>query len=247
MRQKADGTPGHWFRQRVLFPIMNGKEVEEITGRTLSDNPDLPKYLNLTGKPKGVYGADTITAESEIVFLGEGPFDALLSAQEGVASLAMLGSSLQESLPLLVSHLPHKVGLCLGMDSDIKAEKIDAYGKALMERGIPVSVMTSYDGANDAAELIARYVQAQDHAAWRQRVIACETYPTWAARRIDRESYQHPMTASRPFLPLLRLLKRVDAVFAVSVLSEMVRALQEQDPACPITLPKLTFYLQHLA
>lgn len=92
------------FRNRVIFPIFSvGGQVVGFGGRTLSSDPDTPKYLNspesrMFEKSKLLYGLHAAKQEirrTETAFLVEGYMDVIALHQAGVTgAVASCGTSL---------------------------------------------------------------------------------------------------------------------------------------------------------
>lgn len=114
------------FRNRIIFPIQDtiGRFIG-FGGRTLEDNPEIPKYINtndneLFHKGKNLYGF--YTAEADIrknnsVYIVEGYIDVIKMYQSGIRNVvAPLGTALTEDQAYLISRYTKNVFLSFDPD-----------------------------------------------------------------------------------------------------------------------------------
>jgi len=94
-----------YFKNRIIFPISKGDYIVGFMGRTLSDNPKVPKYLNSQDsdwfhKKDVIYGWDInkshIRDQAKLIIV-EGQFDVAQLVEKGVnIGLAVSGSYFNE-------------------------------------------------------------------------------------------------------------------------------------------------------
>jgi DNA primase len=134
------------FRNRVMCPvILPGGEIAGFSGRTLSEEPDTPKYLNSPESPVykkshllfGLHAARAAFARKGRAVLVEGNFDVIALHHAGFAeTVAPLGTALTGDQIEILRRLASRVILCLDGD---KA------GRAAGLRAIPVLVAAGID------------------------------------------------------------------------------------------------------
>jgi DNA primase len=131
--KRQEGSQGrHYdtFRDRVIFPILDGSErVIGFGGRTLGD--DTPKYLNtaetpLFNKRRELYGlrwGRRAIAESDAVVVVEGYTDVIMAHQAGFENVvATLGTALTDEHVRLLGRLAKRIVLIYDADeAGIKA------------------------------------------------------------------------------------------------------------------------------
>lgn len=150
------------FRERVMFPIADvSGRVVGFSGRTLSTDPNTPKYVNspetelyqkshvLFGYDKARHGIRTY----DFSLVVEGQFDLVLSHQAGYTNtVALSGTALSEAHVEQLSRLSHRVVLALDADrAGINSVKRSA--DLLLRRGMDVKVARMH-GGKDPADLV---------------------------------------------------------------------------------------------
>ena len=142
MRRPDDGrSPYDFFRDRVIFPIRDGRgRPIAFGGRTMGDGE--PKYLNspdtpLFDKRRTLFGLDTARKaayESGRVIVTEGYMDVIVLAQAGLnETVAPLGTALTESHIAQLWKLADEPVLCFDGDK----AGLRAAGRAA-ERALPL-------------------------------------------------------------------------------------------------------------
>ena len=142
MRRPDDGrSPYDFFRDRVIFPIRDGRgRPIAFGGRTMGDGE--PKYLNspdtpLFDKRRTLFGLDTARKaayDSGRVIVAEGYMDVIVLAQAGLnETVAPLGTALTESHIAQLWKLADEPVLCFDGDK----AGLRAAGRAA-ERALPL-------------------------------------------------------------------------------------------------------------
>ncbi len=156
------------FNNRVMFPIMdpNG-EIVSFGGRTLSTNPDTPKYLNgpetpLYKKSEVLYGMDRIKDEFEIkdryvsknpLLLVEGYMDVLSMHQGGFRNiLGGCGTSITTSQMKFICGLTTDVYLLYDGDLAGRRASIKSAESAIFEGIFPYII--SLDEGQDPDDVM---------------------------------------------------------------------------------------------
>ncbi len=149
--QKEGQQPRDFFRDRVIFPIIDQfGNVLAFGGRSMDGS--LPKYLNtgdtpIFNKRKGVFAANLLRKERQLrrVLLVEGYMDVIALNQAGVAGVAAtLGTSLTEEQAQLLARFAPEVWICY--DGDEAGQRaiekaLAIFGKA----GLPVKAICMPD------------------------------------------------------------------------------------------------------
>ena len=174
---------GDLFRGRVVIPLMDGTgQVIGFTGRTLSDDPKAPKYLNtpqtlIYDKSRHVFGlsqAKEAIRKNDHSVIVEGNLDVVASHQVGIKQVvATAGTALTESHLKALSRLSHSVRLAFDGD---KA------GLAATERSIPIAeqvgvaltIISLPDGTKDPDELVQK-----DPRLWQKAIETAEPVVDW--------------------------------------------------------------------
>jgi DNA primase len=174
---------GDLFRGRVVIPLMDGTgQVIGFTGRTLSDDPKAPKYLNtpqtlIYDKSRHVFGlsqAKEAIRKNDHSVITEGNLDVVASHQAGIKQVvATAGTALTEQHLKALSRLSHSVRLAFDAD---KA------GLAATERSIPIAeqvgvaltIITLPGDAKDPDELVQ-----QDPKLWLKAINDAEPVVDW--------------------------------------------------------------------
>lgn len=152
------------FRNRVMFPIADSSgRVVAFSGRTMSTDPALPKYVNspeteLYEKSHILFGYDQAKQSirsHNFSLVVEGQFDLVLSHQVGFTNtVAISGTALSDHHASLLVRLSKRVVLALDSDrAGINSVKRSA--QVLLARGMDVKVARLADG-KDPADLVAK-------------------------------------------------------------------------------------------
>lgn len=161
-KETEEGGIRDFFRNRVMFPIMNeAGDVIAFGGRTLYDDVK-PKYMNSPetdafSKRKNLYGFPYHLAErSDAIIICEGYMDLIALQSHGFEdSAAVLGTALTKEHVQIISSYYKKVYLSLDSDqAGIHAAKRSI--AELVNAGVEVSVL-SFTPAKDPDEFIRRF------------------------------------------------------------------------------------------
>lgn len=143
------------FRNRVVCPvILPAGEIAGFSGRTLSDDPETPKYLNSPESPVykksnllfGLHAARASFARKGRALLVEGNFDVVSLHQAGFSeAVAPLGTALTGEQIELLRRLAHQVVLCLDGDKAGRAAAMRAI-PLLAAAGVDARVVALPDG-----------------------------------------------------------------------------------------------------
>lgn len=152
------------FRNRVMFPIFDTRgNVAAYGGRTLSEDKNVPKYLN-SAETQIFHKSDMLFAlnksknsKADYFILCEGYMDVIALHQAGFDSaVASLGTSLTAQQANLISRLGKKE-VILSYDSDNAGQLAASRGiNLLSEAGVRARVL-KMDGAKDPDEFIKRF------------------------------------------------------------------------------------------
>ena len=160
-REGKKGGLYDFFRNRVIFPIFDGKQrVVGFGGRVLDDSK--PKYLNSSengafSKRKMLYGFPYDEKPlTDTIFICEGYMDLIAAKKAGIRdSAAVLGTALTPEHVELIARRYKRV--CLGFDSDEAG--INAVKKSfaqLHSYGLTVTVPT-FKPAKDPDEFLQKF------------------------------------------------------------------------------------------
>ena len=162
--KKADGgkEPYDVFRDRIMFPLMDASgRVVAFSGRTLKDEPGVPKYVNspeteLFQKSEVLYGYDKAKhgiRHYNFSLVVEGQFDLVLAHQAGYTNtVAVSGTALTSHHIMLLMRLSSNVMLALDADrAGISAMKRVAV--PMLEAGMDVKVAVLPEG-KDPADIV---------------------------------------------------------------------------------------------
>jgi DNA primase len=127
--ERSQGASGYYdrFRNRLMFPVFGlAGEVIAFSGRTLSSDPESPKYINspdsdVFSKGRilfGLYQARRAIRQKSRAILVEGNVDVLMLAQHGFEeTVAPMGTALTEEQCLLLKRFSENVVLIYDGDS----------------------------------------------------------------------------------------------------------------------------------
>lgn len=171
-RSEEGNTLYDVFRGRVLFPIADASgRVVAFSGRTMSTDPALPKYVNspeteLYEKSHTLFGYDKAKQgirTYDFSLIVEGQFDLVLAHQAGFTNtVAISGTALSQQHVSLLERLSKRVVLALDADrAGINSVKRSA--EILLGRGMDVKVARMQEG-KDPADLVAEDPGLLKHA-----------------------------------------------------------------------------------
>jgi DNA primase len=199
------GQPGRisdMFRGRLMIPLADPQgRIIGFTARILSDNNNLPKYINtprtiVYDKSRHVFGlhrAKEAIRLSHYAVVVEGNMDVIASHQAGVRqTVAVAGTALTEQHLKGLVHFTEDIRLCFDAD---KA------GIAATERVIPIASkvgvnlsMVTLPSGKDPDELVRN-----DPAAW-QKTIEQPTYALdWLIKRYQQTLDLNTAVGKRQF------------------------------------------------
>jgi DNA primase len=170
--QRSEGSHYDTFRGRILFPIHtpSGKVVA-FGGRTLTNAPDEPKYVNSPEHPAfhkgrtlyGLYFSRAAVDQRKFAILVEGYFDWLRLMQEGVENVvASCGTGFTKDHAGLLRRYTGKV--LVNFDGDAAGRKAAMSAvEALFEADLACAVLRLPEGMDPDD-----YVRAQGKAAYLQ-------------------------------------------------------------------------------
>ena len=219
--KSADGKdPYDVFRNRVMFPISDPSgHVIGFSGRTLSDDPKNPKYVNspeteLFKKGEMMYGyhlAKNNIRHHDFSLVVEGQFDVVMSHQVGYQNtVAVSGTGFTMQHIDLLSRLSGRSVLCFDSDkAGIAATKRAA--EPMLSRGMDVKVARIV-GGKDPADI------AKDHPEELKKIIGgATTVIEWLLILLredakDDRGFVHAV--EEEVLPLIAVMpSRIDAEF----------------------------------
>jgi len=138
------------FVNRIMFPIFDitGKIVG-FSGRTLSKNPNVAKYLNSPESPVfhkrqllySLYHSKRFISQQGLVILTEGQIDAITSYQKDIKNVvAPLGTALTETQLSILKKLTKKVAFAYDNDTAGQTALLRSSALALMQDMIPLKL-----------------------------------------------------------------------------------------------------------
>jgi DNA primase len=219
-----------WFSDRILIPVRASGRVLNIQGRVPFAVPrgqrKVVPYLNLRGYRRAPWGLDQLPAVGEVVLV-EGPFDAMLSTQAGVPTLALLGCHTE---PEWLTRLPKGRGYVIASDGDAAGVQcLVRVGAALLGAGEAVSVVTLPEG-QDPADVIEGQRAAGDLEGWPAMVKQATPLPVWMACRLKREQLGDPWKLDQALGPVLRLLACCGPIYAYGMVEQIARQIEVPAP-----------------
>jgi DNA primase len=154
------------FSNRIMFPIVHAGQVIGFGGRTLSSQPDVPKYVNSSTSPLfskrsslyGLWKTRKSIVDKNYVIIVEGYFDILgLYANRIQNSVAVCGTSFTEEQALLLRRYTDRVYLMFDGDHAGKKAAVSAKlilsgygmykGRIELPEGIDPDVFVAKHGA----------------------------------------------------------------------------------------------------
>jgi DNA primase len=200
--------------------------VLAFSGRTMSSDPALPKYVNspeteLYEKSHTLFGyhlAKQSIRTHNFSLVVEGQFDLVLAHQAGFTNtVAISGTALSEHHCALLERLSKRVVLALDADrAGINSVKRSAH--IMLARGLDVKVATLPDG-KDPADLVA-----EDPALLKNAIRNATTvieFLIGVLKRTARDERSFRLTVRDEVLPfVLRIPDRIDREYFEQVVSE---------------------------
>ena len=154
------------FKNRIMFPLLdNTGQVIGFSGRTLSNNPNVPKYLNTPETTVfhkrfnlfGIYFAKTSISKKDMAILTEGQMDVLSSFKEGVLNIvAPLGTALTDTQLILLKRFTQNIAFAFDNDSAGQKALIRSVIMALRQGFVPY-VIKLPSTVKDIDEFITKY------------------------------------------------------------------------------------------
>ena len=160
-RQSESGNVYDYFRNRVIFPIIDfRKNIVAFGGRVLDDSK--PKYLNTNDTPVYNKGSNLFSlnfakdGNPETFILGEGYMDVIAMNQAGFTNaIAVLGTALTDAQVRLIARYAGQV--ILSYDSDGAGQRATARALNMFSNaGIAVRIL-KIEGAKDPDEYLKKF------------------------------------------------------------------------------------------
>jgi len=202
------------FRGRIMIPLMDPfGAVIGFTARTLTDEPDVPKYINtpqtlLYDKSRHVFGlhlAKEAIRKGGYAVVVEGNFDVIASHQAGIKQVvATAGTAMTTNHFKVISRLTSDVRLAFDQDQA---------GLAAAERTIPIasqadinlSIITVSE-AKDPDELIQKNPQL-----WQRAIDRSQYALDWLIERYEQQLDLSSGQGKRQFSDvLLKVVRGLD-------------------------------------
>ena len=151
--ERSDGS-GFYdrFRNRIMFPIRDGRGRMSGFGARILDPEDIPKFINspqtiLFDKSRLLYGLDLarkmIRSQDQVVIV-EGYLDVILLHQAGfINTVSPMGTALTEEQLQQLKHLTRKI--ILALDADAAGEKATMRGLEVARQALDRSNEISFD------------------------------------------------------------------------------------------------------
>ncbi len=215
------------FRGRVMFPICDPSgRVLAFSGRTMSSDPALPKYVNspeteLYEKSHTLFGyhlAKQSIRTHNFSLVVEGQFDLVLAHQAGFTNtVAISGTALSEHHCALLERLSKRVVLALDADrAGINSVKRSAH--IMLARGLDVKVATLPEG-KDPADLVAEDPVLLKNAIRNAKTVV--EFLIGVLKHTSRDERSFRLTVRDEVLPfVLRIPDRIDREYFEQVVSE---------------------------
>ncbi len=193
-----------FFRNRVIFPIIDHRDrVIGFGGRAL-DNEIKPKYLNTNDntifhKRTNLYGLNKARSSKDPIILCEGYMDVIALHQAGFSSaVASLGTALTPEQARLIKRYNDRVVICYDSDNAGRNAAEKAIG-ILRAAGLEVRVIT-VPGSKDPDEFMK-----SDPENGRQRFRALlEASPKDLDYRLDTVKFKYNMSVDSEKLQAVR-------------------------------------------
>lgn len=159
-------SPGHYdrFRNRIVFPVVDiWRNIRAFGGRTLSDDDDVPKYMNSPETPfytkgehlYGLHVAKKHFQNDDFALLVEGNFDVLALHAAGFrTALAPMGTALTERQAELLARYTRTVVVAFDGD-EAGADATKRCLPALQAAGLEGRVIR-FDDSDDPDSFVRR-------------------------------------------------------------------------------------------
>lgn len=178
------------FRNRIIFPIHNlSGRVVAFGGRTLSADPDSPKYLNSSESPiylksqilYGLYFSKEWIRKEDVVIFVEGYMDYIQLFQNDIKNVvATSGTALTEDHTKLIQRYTKNIILCYDADeAGINAALRG--GQILFENDLDVRVLILPENEDPDS-----YVKKNGPSAFYALVESSEGYFNFKARNLEK-------------------------------------------------------------
>jgi DNA primase catalytic core len=187
-RSEETGRLYDRFRHRIIFPIQDERgEVIALAGRTLSEDPQEPKYLNspetaFYKKSEVLYGffqAKGAIRKADRVIVVEGYMDCLRLHQEGIEEVvAVSGTALSEVQVYVLRR--HARRMYLAFDADTAGEMAAERNIEPALAGGFLVYVVRFEGGKDPDE----YVQKVGAEGFRQAVEGAISWVRFLVERI---------------------------------------------------------------
>jgi len=210
---RKNGRLVDFFRNRIMFPIVDARDnIIAFSGRAL-DNTTLPKYVNTRETPIYIKG-DTLfginIAKEGIrktgrVIVVEGEFDVISSFKEGIDNVvAIKGTALTENQIKILKRYAPKITLCFDTDiagSDAQRRSI----QMLEQQGVTTSIIVPPQG-KDPDELLNENPLAFKNAV-KKDINVYDYVIDSAVKNFDKSSADGKKTILEKTLPFLVLIE----------------------------------------
>lgn len=155
--QSEDGRVYARMRERIVFPILRGRQVLGFSARVYKPGDERPKYLNTPDTPlfqKGelLYGetwAQNMFSPSKPAYLVEGQLDVLQMLEAGHPAVAPLGTALTDAQAKRLARYGSHVRVVFDADAAGRRAAVRA-ARLLLLQEARVSVVALPDGADPA-------------------------------------------------------------------------------------------------
>lgn len=131
LKRKDGGEIKDFFYNRVIFPVLKNEKTLFLVGRAISEENDIPKYLNLPLPIKSFYNEKSL--KSKEICLVEGIIDCISLEQYGIPTVAIIGNNVQDETRLSKLERCDKIYLCLDSDSGGRVG-IEAIGRVFADK-----------------------------------------------------------------------------------------------------------------
>lgn len=222
------------FRGRVMFPIADASgRVVAFSGRTMSADPKLPKYVNspeteLYEKSHILFGYDKAKQSirsHNFSLIVEGQFDLVLAHQAGFSNtIAISGTALSVHHASLLERLSGRVVLALDADrAGVNSVKRSA--DILLARGMDVKVATMPEG-KDPADLVAENPDLLKGAV--RKALTVIEFLIAVQQRSTRDERSFRLAVRNEVLPFVsRIPNRIDREHFEQVVAASIGATAE--------------------
>jgi len=187
------------FRNRLLFPIHNlSGRIIAFGGRTLSNDPQTPKYINSPESPiyrksqvlYGLYYSKEWIRQEEFAIFVEGYMDFLQLFQNGIKNVvATSGTALTEEHAKLIRRYTKKVVLCYDADSAGITAALRG-GQVLFQNDIEVNVLILPENEDPDS-----FVRKNGSSAFYQLVKESTDYFTFKLNKLSENQQENNVSS----------------------------------------------------